>query len=153
FAAASMPAAGGGTSSISITASARKRPRRTSRHSSRPPNRYPERMSHRLLTILILAASAFPIHASDPPLQALQDQVRKLIDAAEPGVAAVVVSTNPNYPSLSDAERKKPGYLGSYQAAPAPTDGIVAPTRDKLDLSDPRSAAENNFGSGLVLDA
>ena len=83
--------------------------------------------------------------------RSLQKKIRDTITAAEPSVAAIVVSTNPAYPPLSAAEKAVPGTLGSYRSPVLRSDGVVPPQRDKLELSDSRNAADNTFGSGLVL--
>ncbi len=102
-----------------------------------------------MLASLLIVAQV----AAEPPaaVVALQEQVRTLIETAEPSIAAIVVSTNPAYPALDG--KNKPGTLGNYFSVGPRTDGIVPPTRDPLDLSDPRNAADNTFGSGIVLDS
>src|SRR5262245_11732399 len=102
--------------------------------------------------VLILLLGATTSLAGEPPLAELQQDIRKIIDSVEPIVAAVIVSSNPAYPALSAANKAKPGVLGDYHSGSRRSDGIVPVERDKLDLSDSRNAADNTFGSGLVLD-
>src|SRR5436853_176196 len=102
-------------------------------------------------TVLALAYASAGCAAEPPAVAALQEQIRTTIDAAEPSVAAIVVSSNPAYPPLTAAEKAKPGVLGPYRSPGRRSDGIAPAERDKLDLADPRNAADNTFGSGLVL--
>lgn len=111
-----------------------------------------------LLGLAPLAAAADPADSPDPATKelarGLERQMRRVIDAAEPGVVAVVVS-HQKYPPLPAEERKLPGRLGGYTPPvakfPSPN---PPPSADlKLDLSDARNAPDNQFGSGLVLDA
>ena len=95
--------------------------------------------------------------AADPdPAKALEDRMTRAIAAAEGGVAAVVVSHR-KYPT--DPPADQPWQLGRY-APPAEQFGL--PRRaglqqvnrnNPLDLSAPHAAADNTFGSGLVLSA
>ncbi|CAN5282295.1 N/A [soil metagenome] len=78
-------------------------------------------------------------------------ELRKLIDSVEPSVVAIVVSHN-QYPDLTPQERSTPGFLGDYHVQSQRQDPVVPAGRDKLDLSHALSAAENTFGSGIVLD-
>lgn len=102
----------------------------------------------RLLFMTLLACGT--LQGADPVAD-LQLRLRSIIDAAEPSVAAIVVSSNPAYAPLTPAEKAVPGTLGSYVSPARRTDGIVQPERDKLDLADARNAADNTFGSGIVL--
>lgn len=104
-----------------------------------------------IVAALLHSAGAF---AADTPaqVQALQEHLRAMIDAAEPGIAAIVVSSNPVYDTIQPVEKSRPGVLGGYIAKNKPTDGIVPAERDRLDLKDARNAADNSFGSGIVID-
>jgi serine protease Do len=104
-----------------------------------------------IISSTLALAFAVTLRAEPPQVAALQEQIRTMIDAAEPSVAAIVVSSNPAYPPLTTAEKAKPGVLGAYRSPGRRSDGIVPIERDKLELSDPRNAADNTFGSGLVL--
>src|SRR5262245_8889108 len=91
--------------------------------------------------------------AADPPdaVVALQAKLRKVIEAAEPSVVAVVVSRTA-YPGQSPEDVQK-GRLGDY---PVPEYGrfrLIPPEVKKLDLSDPGNVANNTYGSGVVLAA
>src|SRR4051794_24390657 len=87
--------------------------------------------------------------AADPPVvAAVQDHMRKLIDAASPAVVALVVSHSPNSPQPPAAADRARGKLGSY-AVPDRTPGR---DRDRLDLSDPRNIPDHDYGTGVVLD-
>ena len=110
--------------------------------------------SGRLLPVLALAAAALPATADPPPdgVRALEQHVRKLVDAAEPSVVAVVVS-HLKYPG--PAPDRTTGKLGRYALPPAPRFGVNMPlpaSEARLDLSDPHYVADHQFGSGLVLD-
>ena len=69
-----------------------------------------------------------------------------------PGIVAIVVSSNPAYDAFKPAEKSQPGVLGGYLTRLRPTDPAMPTERDRLDLSDSRNAADNNFGSGIVID-
>lgn len=110
--------------------------------------------------VLAIVASTLAVvsgPAADPPpappaARDLEKQTRRIIDAAEPAVVAVVVS-HQKYPPLPAAERKLPGRLGGYTKPAAVPSPHAAPAADpKHDLADPENAADNLFGSGLVLD-
>jgi serine protease Do len=111
--------------------------------------------SGRLLPVLALAAAGLPAAAQDSPKDAvasLQQQVRKLIDAAEPSVVAVVAS-HLKYPG--PPPDRTTGRLGKYTPPPQPRFGfaVQVPTAEaRLDLSEPQNVADHQFGSGLVLD-
>jgi serine protease Do len=116
-------------------------------------------MTSRIALGLFLALFAGrPAPAADPPVQALEAQVQKVIEDASPSVVSVVVSHSKNYGRPAKA---KPGELGDYEAK-RPTDipGFgrgrfrgEQPTLDRLDLSLVENVADHLFGSGLVLDA
>src|SRR5579883_1358875 len=96
-----------------------------------------------------------PVRAADPPsplaqAAAIQDVMRKVIDAAEPSVVALVISHNQGYPEVSSAERAR-GTLGGYTSERLRLLGRSV-ERDRLDLSDPRNIPDNQYGSGVVLD-
>ena len=86
----------------------------------------------------------------------VERHMRQIIDTAEPSVVAVVVSSNPRYPALAASERMT-GRLGGY--AVAPEGGMFRGFQrmgnfdPKLDLSNWQNVADNQFGSGVVLDA
>ena len=94
--------------------------------------------------------------AADPdPAKALEDRITRSVAAAERGVAAVVVSHRDYKDGLPTAD--KPWLLGDYSPP-----GIVGPNGrffpqpnagGRLNLADPSAAADNTFGSGLVLAA
>ena len=94
--------------------------------------------------------------AADPdPAKALEDRITRSVAAAERGVAAVLVSHRDYKDGLPTAD--KPWLLGDYQPQ-----GIVGPggrffpqptAGNRLNLADPSAAADNTFGSGLVLAA
>jgi len=81
----------------------------------------------------------------------LEKHMKQLIDRAEAGVVAVVVSTNPNYPGRIDPSF--PGKLGDFAVMPKKFGGPAVGPDPRLDLSDPANANDHNFGSGIVLDA
>jgi serine protease Do len=92
------------------------------------------------------------VRAADPPdaIRAIQVQTRKVIEAAEPSVVAVVVSRTP-YPGQSPEDIAR-GVLGSYQSPSESRRFIpVPPELKRLDLADPGNVANNSYGSGLVL--
>ncbi len=108
-----------------------------------------------VLPLLALAASAAP--ADDSPrdkIRAIEEHFRKVIDAAEPSVVAVLVSHSTKYPPLPPDERKEPGRLGGYrsQLDQNPVARFVPAPVDKLDLSDPQNVADHTYGSGVVID-
>ncbi len=117
-------------------------------------------MRNRIVALVLASLPLGPCLAAEPGeenprelARGLQRQMRKIIDAAEPSVVAVVVS-HQKYPPLPIEERKQPGRLGSYSTPPP---GLPSPHATpqpdlKLDLADPANAADNQFGSGLVLD-
>ena len=81
----------------------------------------------------------------------LEKHMKQLIDRAEAGVVAVVVSTSPNYPGRFDPSL--PGKLGDFAVLPKKFGGPAVGPDPKLDLSDPANIADHNFGSGIVLTA
>jgi serine protease Do len=103
---------------------------------------------------LVLVSLAVPAaaRAADPPdaARAIQTQARKVIEAAEPSVVAVVVSRTP-YPGQSPEDVAR-GVLGDYPAPIEPRRFMIVPPEVKrLDLADPGNVANHAFGSGLVL--
>lgn len=105
----------------------------------------------RFATFLMLALLAPAARPADPPsAAAIQEQMKKLIDAAEPSVVSLVVSHNPKH-SIPRANR--PWELGDYRSPAVATFRGRLPERDKLDLADSRNAADYTLGSGVVLDA
>jgi serine protease Do len=102
------------------------------------------------LTVLILGWFAVAGRAADPPVVAVQDQMRKLIDAATPSVVALVISHNPNYPHMPIVAERARGKLGDYSSPPPDRFGIRE--RDRFDLADAKNIPDNNYGTGVVLD-
>lgn len=106
--------------------------------------------------LLAAAALAAPVAAADPPrprddLRALERHVRKVIDAVEPSVVAVVVS-HQKYPG--PPPDREAGRLGDYTPRQRNQFGI-GPTlaEARLDLSNPEYVGDHQFGSGLVLES
>jgi serine protease Do len=102
------------------------------------------------LTVLILGSLTVAGRSADPPVAALQDQIRKLIDGAAPSVVALVISHNPNYPHMPIAAERSRGKLGEY--TPPLVDRFGVKERNPLDLSDAKNIPDNNYGTGVVLD-
>lgn len=102
--------------------------------------------------VLGLAVLAVPAaRAAEPPTpEAIQEQMRKLIDAAGPSVVALVISHNPGYEEVPAADRAR-GKLGDYRPVERVRPGVRT-ERDRLDLSDPRNIPDNNYGTGVVID-
>ena len=102
--------------------------------------------------VCVSLALATPTLAAPPAgVVELQEHVRKIIEAAEPSVVALVISHNPEYKAQSAADRLA-GVLGSYDPIQPPR--IVArQARDRLDLSDAKNAPDNSYGTGIVIDA
>ena len=99
----------------------------------------------RLAALLAVTLAAVPAPAQDDPaaVRSVERQIRRVIDAAEPGVVAVIVSQNPRH-----GGGDKPGVkLDGFGGDPAKP-GFDA----RLDLADPRAAADYPTGSGVVLD-
>ena len=113
-------------------------------------------MRRGLFALLLAAAAAPPCTAAPPEnVLATEEHLRKVIKAAKPSVVAVIVSHSDRYPNLPAAERKIPGRLGSYtRAEPFPMRRWPprVTTPDPLDLSDPQTARNYLYGSGVVLD-
>lgn len=113
-----------------------------------------------LVVVCLLTASGLGLADDDRPIREkvrdVERHMRQIIDTVEPSVVAVVVSTNPRYPALHASERTIPGRLGDYPAVP---EGFGRQFRGmpivdpKLDLSNWQNVADNQFGSGVVLDA
>lgn len=80
----------------------------------------------------------------------IERHMRNTIDAVEPSVVAIVVSHR-EYKTQSAADRTQ-GRLGSY-IPPAKRFPPAAMEDARLDLEDSQSIADNEYGSGLVLDA
>ena len=103
----------------------------------------------------MLPLVAVLIAAQPPdPAKALEERMIRAIDGAERGVAAVVVSHRKYQPEPS---ADKPWQLGRFEPFPGVRGfgGRFArqPSTNPLDLSDPQAAADNTFGSGLILSA
>jgi serine protease Do len=114
----------------------------------------------KLLSILVLAYAipwlALAAAAAPSPAQALEEQLQKVIEDATPSVVALVVSHR-RYPEAPARAPKSPGKLGGY-SSPAPErfeigPAVKLPPVDRLDLSLAENVADNQFGSGVVLDA
>jgi len=106
--------------------------------------------------LALLAFSPFSVSATAPasPAKALEEQLQKVIDEASPSVVAVVVS-HQKYPPPALKESKTPGKLGGYTSTNAERldfNLTVKAPLDRLDLSLVENVADNQFGSGLVLD-
>jgi serine protease Do len=116
-------------------------------------------MRRGLLTLTLALGGLAPVSAGDKPardqVRAVEAHMRDVIDRAEPSVVAIVVS-HQKYPPLPFQDQAVPGKLGSYTPPPRPRQFgpvPVQPSADrKLDLSDPQNVADNQFGSGIVLD-
>ena len=99
------------------------------------------------LTTLIFILAAIPVCAAEPA--DLQDKMKKLIDDAEPSVVSLVISHNSKH-TIPRANR--PWELGDYRSPAVVGFRARTPERDKMDLADPRNAADYTLGSGIVLD-
>ncbi len=99
-----------------------------------------------LFMLGLASAPATPARADAPAYQDIERQVQKVAAATQSGVVALVVSHHPRHPLPPDADRPL-GKLGTY-----PVPGDLKPD-PKLDLADPRTAADFTTGSGVVLDA
>ena len=112
----------------------------------------------RNLAMILLAALPCSAFAAPPasPAKALEEQLQKVIDDATPSVVAVVVSHR-KYPASRPTDAKTPGTLGEYGSAPRFDPALLQPgvaiATDRLDLTQVENVADNQFGSGLVLDA
>ena len=71
-----------------------------------------------------------------------------MIDAAEPSVVAIVVSSNAKYPARNES---KPWQLGAYQKLARQMPFVQE--RDRLDLEDIRNIPDNSFATGVVIDS
>ncbi|OWK44356.1 S1C family serine protease [Fimbriiglobus ruber] len=98
--------------------------------------------------------------AARDKVKAIEQHLKQVIDAAEPGVVAVVVS-HKKYPPLPASDRLPQGRLGRYPVADVvrqvrplgfPGGAGFSGIDPKLDLSDPQNIPDNQFGSGVVLD-
>ena len=106
----------------------------------------------RFFTIAVCVAFTIDARGAEPTattLLALQEQMRTMIDAAEPSVVAIVVSSNAKYPVRNEA---KPWQLGAYQKLARQLPGF-AQERDRLDLEDVRNIPDNSFATGVVIDS
>lgn len=105
----------------------------------------------RIASLLLLALLTAPGLSAEPiSAAAIQDQMKKLIDAAEPSVVSLVISHNPKH-TIPRASR--PWELGDYRSPAVVTFRGRLPDRDRLDLSDSRNAADYTIGSGVILDS
>ncbi len=112
------------------------------------------------LPLLLVLFGVAPLSAGDKPVRdqvrAVETHMRDLIDKAEPSVVAIVVS-HQKYPLLPFQDQAILGKLGTYNPPPPPRQFGPVPVQPgaerKLDLRDPQNVADNQFGSGLVLDA
>ena len=113
-----------------------------------------------LVVVCLLMTSGLGLADDDRPIREkvrdVERHMRQIIDTAEPSVVAVVVSNNPRYPALHASERTTPGRLGDY---PVAQEGFGRGFRGlpavdpKLDLTNWQNVADNQFGSGVVLDS
>lgn len=94
------------------------------------------------------------LRADDPlpsaaQAEAVQNQMRKVIEQADQSMVALVISHNRNYPEQFRGVDPSAGRLGAY----IPRNGnFQQAERDKLDLSDVRNIPDHNFGSGVIVD-
>ena len=106
---------------------------------------------------LLVFLGAAPLWAAEPPrppAKALEEQMQIVIEENAPSVVAIVVS-HQKYPGAKP-DAKFPGRLGGYESKEPPPQrfGIPLPPQpNKFDLSRPENAADNTFGSGVVVDA
>jgi serine protease Do len=110
------------------------------------------------IAIFAVAAAALPRGTSGEPtykelLAAFEQQLKAVSDSVGPSVVCVVVSRSDAYPTGGPA---RPGRLGGFdpkefvKSDPSPARAELA---RRLDLSDPRSAADHGFAGGVVTDA
>lgn len=109
----------------------------------------------RLVPVVLLTALAGAVRAEPPPeAVALQRTIHKLIDAAEPSVACVLVSRSDKYAEFGEGPTAAvPGKLGGFNAARHVRIGD-GPRRElvkRLDLANPETVPEA-YGSGVVID-
>lgn len=87
-------------------------------------------------------------------LAAFELKLKAVAESAGPSVACVVVSRSDAYPKTAPPD--KPWHLGGFdpqefaKGAPSPARADLA---RRLDLSDPRTAADHGLGGGVVIDA
>jgi serine protease Do len=109
----------------------------------------------RLTPALLLAAVAAAARAEPPPeVVALQKAAHRLIDAAKPSVACILVSRSDKYAELGEGPTPgAPGQLGEFNPGgrvrfgPAARKDLIK----RLDLANPETVPEA-YGSGVVID-
>jgi serine protease Do len=106
-----------------------------------------------LLGLVLAIPAARPDDLPSPSVQAaaIQEHMRKLIDAAEPSIVALVISHHPGYPRIPEAERAR-GILGDYTSPPPRRFQPRLDERDPLNLADHRNIPDHGYGSGVVVD-
>lgn len=109
----------------------------------------------RLTSALLLAVVTSVARAETPPeVAALQKARQRVIDAAEPSIACVLVSRSEKYAALGEGPSSGvPGRLGEFNPA-RHRFGPAARNRDfvkQLDLANPETVPES-YGSGVVID-
>jgi serine protease Do len=106
-------------------------------------------MSRAAVVLVLLAAAV----RAEPPAEAvaLQKHIHKLIDAAEPSVACVLVSRSDKYRDLGDPPKSE-HQLGPFQPLrPRFGDAARKELLRQLDLANPETVPEM-YGSGVVID-
>jgi serine protease Do len=108
----------------------------------------------RLLPILLVAA-AVGAGRAEPPAEAvaLQRAVHKVIEAAEPSVACVLVSRSDKYAELGEGPTPgTPGKLGGFNPGRHMrfADAARRQLVNRLDLASPETVPES-YGSGVVI--
>jgi len=111
-------------------------------------------MARLLIALLLLVCTGF-LQAEPPPeAAALQRTMHKIIDAAEPSVATVLVSRSDKYAELGEGPTASvPGKLGMFspqrfnQFGDGPRRELVR----RLDLASPDTVPEA-YGSGIAID-
>ena len=113
-------------------------------------------MRFTVLGAAALASLAAAAPAAEPPkaelLAAVEKQLKAAHEKAGPCVACVVVSRSDRYPKAA-ADPQRPGRLGDFKPREFlkahPAEELLA---RQLDLSDPRSIADNGYACGVVID-
>lgn len=110
-------------------------------------------LSALLLPVVSRAASAEPTEKE--LLAAFESKLKAVSESAGPSVVCVVVSRSDTYPR-PDSSADRPGQLGGFDPKEF-VKGDSSPTRAdlarRLDLSDPRSAADHGCAGGVIVDA
>jgi serine protease Do len=109
----------------------------------------------RLAAIVLLTALVGAVRAEPPPdAIALQKAVHKVIDAAEPSIACVLVSRSDKYADLGEGPPAPgAGKLGEFNVPRVVKfgDGAKRELIRRLDLANPDTIPES-YGSGVVID-